>query len=359
MRVKVGIIGLILLGAIIYAVIHFVHNANDNLSAAIPTNTSARSGAMNYGIAAGGGLTSDSPAVLNRRLATMQALGVGWVRFDFSWAIIQPKNSISYNWTITDRAVEAATAHHLKILGIIDNTPAWARVTGCTSPHCQPASPAAFGKFSGSVAAHYAHHGVHDWEIENEENLVTAWLPMPNVATYAQILKSSFISIQKADSSAFVLIGGLSSGSSSTHYITPNNFVNSLYADGSKNFFDGIAIHPYSYPKLPTANDPNGPFALRKVVVAHGDSAKPIWITEIGAPTDGPDHSYVTESFQTKILTTSARLYNQPWLGPLFWFSDTDMGSSKTTSEDFFGLVAANGQHKPAYNSLKAITSGN
>lgn len=314
---------------------------------------------MNYGIAAGGGLTSDSPTVLNRRLATMQALGVGWVRFDFSWATIQPKNSVSYNWTATDLVVQAAMAHHLKILGIIDNTPAWARIAGCGSLHCQPANPAAFGKFSGTVAARFAPKGVHDWEIENEENTVNFWLPTPNAAAYTQLLKASFTAIRKADKSSFVLVGGLAPAGSSSSDITPATFVTHLYASDAQNFFNGIASHPYSYPKLPSANDPNGPFALRKVMVAHGDSAKPIWVTEIGAPTNGPDKNHVTEAFQAKTLTTAARLYNQSWFGPLFWFSDTDAGTSKATNENFFGLITASGRHKPAYNNLRAEISGN
>ena len=169
MKVKRRIIFIILVGIIVYVGVHIIHHRTASVMPATSTNTSARSGAMNYGIAAGGGLTSDSPAVLNQRLTTMQDLGVGWVRFDFSWATIQPKNAISYSWTSTDRVVQAAMAHHLKILGIIDNSPAWARIAGCTSLHCQPASPAAFGKFSGSVAAHYAPKGVHDWEIKTKK----------------------------------------------------------------------------------------------------------------------------------------------------------------------------------------------
>jgi polysaccharide biosynthesis protein PslG len=347
-----AILLIVILAAVVYGDTYFAHRAVSATS-----TTQARTGAANYGIAAGSGLTDDSPAVLNQRLTTMENLGVGWVRFDFDWSKIQPDNAISYDWSATDRVVQAATAHHLKILGTIDYTPTWARAPGCTNSHCQPLNPVSFAAFSGAVAARYAPMGVHDWEIWNEENTVLFWQPTPSPAAYTLMLKSTYLAIKNAAPSAFILTGGLAETATTHGDIDPVDYLVSLYAFGARGSFDAVASHPYTYPALPSASDSQGPFALHQVMVSHSDSSKPIWITEIGAPTNGPPGHYVSNNVQADTVTAAAKVYNEPWIGPLFWYNDTDTGTSLVTNESFFGLVQANGTHKPAYNALQAIIS--
>lgn len=71
----------------------------------------------------------------------------------------------------------------------------------------------------------------------------------------------------------------------------PDVFLQQTYAyAASKPMFDALAIHPYTNPVLPAAQLPQfGGWAtvptLRALMQTNGDGAKPIWITEFGAPT--------------------------------------------------------------------------
>jgi hypothetical protein len=90
-------------------------------------------------------------------------------------------------------------------------------------------------------------------------------------------------------------------------------------------------------------------------MVNHGDAAKRIWGTEIGAPTEGGGGS-VPEAVQAQIV---AQAYQQwtawPFTGPLIWFSYEDAGSDPFNRDDHFGLLDAAGRHKPGYDVFLAV----
>ncbi|HWA64733.1 MAG TPA: hypothetical protein VG866_02705, partial [Candidatus Paceibacterota bacterium] len=159
--------------------------------------------------------------------------------------------------------------------------------------------------------------------------------------------------------------------------IAPIDFLSELYQDGGKIFFDGVGFHPYSYPALPSytqawnawsqMNDTNP--SLRGIMSANGDSSKKIWLTEFGAPTNGPgitasvddarlyqSPDHVTEDLQAKMVTDAARLaQGYSWAGPLFFFTYKDTGTASNSIENFFGLVRYDGSKKPAYDALEQV----
>ena len=78
--------------------------------------------------------------------------------------------------------------------------------------------------------------------------------------------------------------------------ISPIDFLSNIYRDGAEPYFNAVGIHPYSYAALPAnfynwsawSQISNTTPSLRSVMIANGDTAKQIWITEFGAPTGGP-----------------------------------------------------------------------
>jgi hypothetical protein len=72
--------------------------------------------------------------------------------------------------------------------------------------------------------------------------------------------------------------------------LAPDYFLDQMYAAaGGAPMFDALAIHPYTQPVLPGAHlaiyggwasVPN----MRASMIANGDATKPMWITEVGAP---------------------------------------------------------------------------
>jgi hypothetical protein len=145
-----------------------------------------------------------------------------------------------------------------------------------------------------------------------------------------------------------------------------------MYDNGAASYFDAVSDHPYTFP-LPPSEHNLGAWAemsathtnLRGIMIAHGDASKKIWITEYGAPTGGPgpvatvakpdtpNAWHVTEDLQTTVLNQAVSLYKTyDWVGPFFWYSYKDAGTSSDSNENFFGLVRADDSHKPAYDAF-------
>lgn len=330
-----------------------------------------------FGIALGATLENLNEAQLNSELAALNTLGVTWIRIDIPWATVQPNSAKQYTWSEIDPVVKAASAHHLKILATLAYTPSWAAVSDCNdvSQKCAPASDSQFASYVTAVVNRYKDSGVDAYEIWNEENNEGFWMPAPNPASYTQLLEASYGAIKKVDPYVPVLVGGLGPLDGAASSIEPVTYLSDLYADGARNYFDAVGYHPYSYPALPsTVASWSGwsmlddlPTSIRSVMVANGDSAKQVWITEYGAPTDGPGETetaanygsvggddHLDQQLQAESLTQSTQQYESyGWLGNYFWYSYVDLGTNPANTENFFGLVSYSGVPKLAYATYK------
>ena len=331
------------------------------------------------GIAAGSSLPSLDTVQLADRLDGIRATGARWVRLDFDWSAIQPSSPSAFDWSAYDRVVQAISARHLTILGILDYTPAWAQTPGCQGgSQCSPRDDAQFAAFAAAAAGRYGPQGVHDWEIWNEPNNPNFWQPSASPAQYVSLLRATYPALHHADTRAYVITGGLSPQATGNGAYAPYDFLAGVYRAGGQAYFDAVGDHPYTFPLSPTdpgyqawtqmAGTSN---SLRSLMVANGDSAKKIWITEFGAPTGGPGpvatiqnpnlaaKPYVVdEALQAKILTNALALYGTyPWAGPFFYYTYQDPGTDPSTNENFFGLVTAAGRQKQAYGVFRSAAA--
>jgi hypothetical protein len=202
---------------------------------------------------------------------------------------------------------------------------------------------------------------VTTWEIWNEPNVATFWYPRPDPEGYTALLLRASAAIRAVDPNATIITGGLAPASDSANgsQIDVRSFLTRVYDAGGGRAFDAVGLHPYSFPHLPTYAADYNTFVttpgLYRVMVDHGDAAKRIWGTEVGAPTAGGDGS-VTESLQAKIATQAYEHWTAwPFTGPLIWFAFEDAGSDPDNRDDHFGLVAADGREKPAAAVFRAI----
>jgi GH35 family endo-1,4-beta-xylanase len=322
-----------------------------------------------YGISVGG-INGMSESKVNADFQGISKLGFKWVRFDFAWSSIQPKDKDNYDWASLDQDVTLAKKYNLQILGIIDFAPNWAAEKGCDSSNqlCAPANPATFSNFAGRVAKRYKGR-VRYWEIWNEENLSQFWGPKPNEQEYAILLKDSYRSIKAANDKSFILLGGLSDTNSANIQLNVNaiTYLNMLYAYGIHGFFDAIGFHPYTYPLLPLSSKSewnelnNNSVSIRSLMSKYGDGNKKIWLTEYGAPTNGPSVNTFVSQLNQAEEASEAYAYTErnSWLNSLFWYTYKDSGTSTQTNQNFFGLKSANGEPKLAYSTWEQLLKGN
>lgn len=332
------------------------------LATLLPGTGTARAETSDLGARAGfspGGAWPWLPdAELARELDVMAASGARWVRVDFTWASIEAVRG-TYNWSNLDRVVRAVHSRGMKVLALPAYTPDWARPAGGTS-YTPPADPAAFAAFTAAAAARYVPQGVLHYEIWNEPNLHNFWAPKPDVAGYARLLIASSAAIRAAAPGAVVLSGGLSPASNAADgsQIDPVTFLTQLYALGAGPAFDAVGIHPYSFPAMPSDtstaswNTFQKMSRMRDTMVANGDSAKKLWLTETGAPT-GTSSTAVSEAAQAAIVTDTLRSVEQlSWAGPVFFYAARDHGTNLADREQNFGLLRRDFSAKPAWTAL-------
>ena len=334
-------------------------------STAAPAPTTRPAADVALGFSAGE-LVGMSGAQRSAALDGYTAAGGTVIRFDISWPRVQPDGPGSWDWSAIDPIMSALTARHLIPLPILDYTPVWARRPGCPNQLCEPANPAAFATFAAAAATRYASRGVHSWEVWNEQNI--SWLPQPDAEAYGTLLQKTSAALHRVDPHATVLVGGLApalttAGSS----YSPPDFLASLYQQGLRSSFDGVAVHPYSFPTLPGELDYGSGWEqmlkVRSIMVAQGDASKGIWATEFGAPTAGPgavatyanrnyseQPDHVDLELQAKMVTQAVRSARQlPWLRVLLWYGLRDLGPDPQTGPMSFGLRYFDGAAKPSY----------
>jgi len=306
-----------------------------------------------------GDLRRLSGSALNAAVNDLVTLGVSWARMDFPWSETETTQGM-YDTRGLDAAVRALASRGILVLGIIDYAPPWAN--GGKGQMYPPTNPTDFANYAAFLARHFAPLGVHTWEIWNEPNLHVYWATGADPARYTQLLKAAYVAIKAADAGATVVTGGLAPAASSGGDLTPMDFLTGIYNNGGQGYFDAVADHPYTYPFMP--DDKNGGAYwwdamndLHAIMTAHGDSTKLIWMTEYGAPTNGPPGArFVSDSNQALMLTKSYTMIGSyAWAGPLFWYALHDGGASTTTIENFFGILRFDGSHKPAYSALQRI----
>lgn len=333
--------------------------ATSDHSAAVAAATASQQRAIGFA-AAFRGL---SDAQLNERMAAIAATGSTWVRFDLSWNAATVSGQSGYSWAEGDRLTTAARQHGLNVLMVVGLPPQTQQMSGCTAgERCQPASVAAYVAFVDAAAHHYAPLGVHAWEIWNEPNISYRFGPATNPAKYVAMLKGSYTAIKRVDAASTVLAGNTAPTSSSNGNLRPDDFIAAMYANGAQGYFDAIALHPYTYPALPSQYSQSDAWGqmlwIHNEMVKYGDGNKKIWITEFGAPTDGPDRAddeHVTEDAQAEIATEAITMFQSySWSGPFFWYEFEDSGTATWTTENFYGIVRADGSHKPAYDAIVA-----
>ena len=311
-----------------------------------------------FGISSDGSLQNESPRTLTRDLNAMQQTGAHWLRVSINWAQIQYRRRGPLFWSNIDRVVKGAEARGFSILGVMLYTPRWAeQFKSCKKADCAP-NPVAFARFAKLAVAHYSRLGVHDYEIWSEENSTAQWLPKPDPAAYARLLKLAYPVIKKADPRSTVITGGTSPAPTDGTNYRPVDFLIAMYKHGARGHFDAVGAHPYCWPAY--AGQPyewsawyqtyGARKSMRNVMLRNGDGNKLIWGTEFGAPTGGPKGGYVTRVQQGRMIYAGYKLWaTYRWAGPLILYEGRDQGHDKSSYYDFMGLQYHNFVRKPAF----------
>lgn len=279
----------------------------------------------------------------SRDLPLLKALGVSTVKLGAVYYGGPDNNLDQYS-----SLVNALISNGFEVTGILQEASV---VTNLTQ----------WGQYVTQVVSYFKGR-VANWIVWNEPN----WNPATGAAwytpsQYTNILKTAYTSAKSADPNCFVLTGGFLSVEGSISYIQ------GIYQDGAKGYFDALAIDPYCYPASPL--QPNVGAGghtfwnlpeVRSIMVQYGDSAKEIWINEFGyRSTDAGNWTYsVTQQQQALYLQQALDLTaSWSWVARFYIYNWMDSasggGSWGLIQEDYSPPYLV----KPAYTAVQQFIS--
>jgi hypothetical protein len=211
---------------------------------------------------------------------------------------------------------------------------------------------------------------VRNWQIWNEPNF-HYFVVHPNAAEYGKLVKLSYTALRSADPGAQVILAGLFArpkGGKAKGATNPyaSKFLQTLYekTPGIKTKFNGVALHPYTgnYTELTPEIE-----EFRKVLTANKDSAKGLWITELGWSSQPPPANPLLNIFakglkgqaqQLKGAFTLLSANAAKWkLKRVYWFSVDDQPGACNFC-DGSGLFKEGFVPKPSWNEYVRFAGG-
>ncbi len=290
---------------------------------------------------------------IERSLALMKQAGIKWVRLDFLWQEIEPREG-EFVFTKHDALAALIRKYDLNILGILGYSADWA--SSCGKWNCVPRDNRLFAAYATAVVKRYS-GAVKYWEIWNEPDSSVYFKPQDMLTTYVALLKDTYRAIKQADPRAQVLNGGFAEGILS---------VNRLYDNGGKDYFDILNLHIFEFPMREAAIKAvaSYPRLARKIMDRNGDTAKKIWITEIGCPgikgglkvknwwagvnpSEEKQAQWLTQAYEALLDDASVEV--------IFWAFFRDTKDHWKDGTDYFGLIRNDFTLKPAFKAYQKL----
>lgn len=318
--------------------------------------------------------SSMTVAEIDRELDAAKAGGLEAVRVDVGWSSIETNGKGQFSQPYIEKAdtfFTHAQARGLEVIAVLFSTPCWASTApsdlkqSCSGAWWErgvtaypPADPADFADAAAWVAKRWGDQ-MRALEIWNEPNH-SLFLEGPDpAASYASMLRAAYPRIKAAQPSLTVLGGSL--------VYSDGDFLRDLYDRlAIKGSHDGIAYHPYS-----EGRDPDDVTAaverkysyrlgtewMREIMVAHGESALGLWITETGFPTctEGANSWCVTPEKQAEYTVDNHRIAREwPFVEAVIAYNLRNKGTDPDSFEAQMGLLRRDLSPKPAYEALRA-----
>jgi len=293
-------------------------------------------------------------------------------RITYYWSDIEPTPG-NWQFTVYDALVKRAASGQIPLLGILAY--AMKRVAGAAASmqgnpwalsFCPPDDVEAFARFAATVVARYP--AVLYWEIWNEPNTTNFWRPSPDPVRYVELLKRSYAAIKAANPKAVVVLGGLSpgTGSGQVNTMSAASFLEAVYQNGGKNYFDAVGFHPYNGGVSPDLYLADYVKSVHDVMKQYEDGNKEVWVTEIGWFV-GTEADALSEAEQADYLSRAFTiLYNLEFVERVYWYNLRDYSNQAPVNQPppsvcgpiagtpvDYGLFRVDGSSRPAADAFK------
>ena len=296
-----------------------------------------------------------TPEQYMRQIELLQKLGLGWVRVDLHWALMEPKPG-QFLFDALDRLVPALQQHGLRSVFYLTGSapfdsgaPFWSR----GSDQFPPPDPQPYARRIASLAKRYP--AIDAWQVWNEENLPSNWMPRADPEGYARLLQVSSTAIHDAAPGRTVVIGGMAYFSQMP--LRSGLMLEDLGKLGALGLGDVVDYHPYSL--YPEGDDPSVHDFIdrcRQVNSSLRAARVPaIWASEWGwSSYAGPkeEQPVVGERGQADFVLRRLALMSALDFDRIFLFALSDLDTRAGLRDRSYGLLDLRGRPKPVYTAL-------
>ena len=301
--------------------------------------------------------------------------GVTDVRLPLNWAGVEPEASDRFkpDWSQLDSEVALAAENGIRIFFFVWGTPEWLSSRLGGEPVTSARQRLEWLRFLRGAEFRYGPGGrfwqenrdlpklpVRQWEIWNEENIVT-FSRVPDPVRFGRLIQISGRMLHRADPGSTVILGGLFGHPLQVPPNIPSDeFLAGVYSiPGIERDFDGVALHPY----VADARALSGEIEdLRRVMSEYGDGGTPLYVTEMGWGSAGFESRWERgprgQARQLDVAFELLTANRNRWrIGGAWWFSWADAAGSCQFC-DSAGLLTARREAKPSWYRFNAWTGG-
>lgn len=291
----------------------------------------------------------------------LKMAGVDWVRDRIAWGDVQPEPE-KWNWTRYDMPIRVQKEEGLQVYQVFHDTALWAARNPEGNPGTKRYPPRNINDLSLflSEASKRYEASVTAWEIWNEVDSAPFFAGAAE--DYAPILQKAFRSIKSQLPSSRVLLGSMCFFQG-THIADGvlyedregERFLEKVFECDAGKSFDIYNFHYYG----PADGLLDRYKVDREILARHGLQSKPVWLTEMGLPGDGPTTSAIQgfEREQVDYLIKTYTLAMSLGIEKVFYFifpSFLEFGRSYWGIYDYG--VSPGWSPKPSYFALALLT---
>ncbi len=252
----------------------------------------------------------------------------------------------------------------------------------CARDYAPPDDLADWGDYVYAVVSRYRGR-VRHYQLWNEPNIYPEWGDRPvDPEGYTHLLCEGYRRAKEADPDAIIISGALAPtvslhpGPGPALGLSDFVFLQRMYDAGAADCFDVLAVNDYMLWSGPTDHRMRPlninfarPVYIRDIMVANGDAAKPLWISEMNSnavPND-PDiegvgaYGQVTPEQQARYapLAYQRAMEEWPWVGVVnFWFFKRPSDAERNQSWYYFRMVEPDFTPLPVYEAMRKYTAG-
>lgn len=283
--------------------------------------------------------------ISREELENIKSVGFKYVRVELNWPSIETTAGV-YDWSNADKVIaDIRSLGFHAVLLLNGNNTLYAQKAPSS-----PAAVQAFARFASNAVSRYDGNDIV-WEIWNEPDSKRFWPPKPDVNAFSVLADMTCKAVRKISPRAVLIGPALAQVPDASDGVT-SDYLNKFLKSPASKCLDAFSLHPYRHgDEVPEAAQVD--YEVVRAAMLNADHKNrrlmPIVNSEWGYST-----SQASEERQAEYIVRSYIINLMNGVPLSIWYEWKDSrGAEPDDPEGHFGIVTADGDEKPAVESLR------